>query len=45
MFNFIKNIFGNILVKCFSNYYDYEIVSIKKINSTESFIEYNSDYE
>ena len=41
MFNFIKN----ILVNCFSNFYDYEIVFIKKINSTGSFIEYDSDYD
>ena len=45
MFNFIKNIFGNILVNCFSNYYDNEVVFVKRINSSGSFIEYESDNE
>ena len=44
MFNFIKNIFGNILVNCFSNYH-HEVIFIKRINSTGSFIEYESDIE
>jgi hypothetical protein len=45
MLNFIKHIINNLLVKCFSNYYNYEIVSIKRINSSGSFIEYDSDNE
>ena len=45
MFNFIKNTIESILLKCFSKYYDYEIVTIKRINSSGSFIEYNSDNE
>lgn len=39
MLTFIKYAINNILAKC----YDYEIVNIKRINSSGSFIEYDSD--
>ena len=45
MFEFIQFIINNILVNCFSNYYDHEVVFIKRISSTGSFIEYESDNE
>ena len=45
MLYFIKYIINNFLEKCLINYYDYEIVSIKKISSSGSFIEYISDIE
>ena len=43
MIDFIKHFINNILLKCFYNYHDYEIVTIKRINSSGSFIEYDSD--
>lgn len=45
MLDFIKHIINNFLAKCLINYYDYEIVNIKRINSSGSFIEYDSDIE
>ena len=45
MLNFIKNIINNFLAKCLINYYNYENVSIKRISSSGSFIEYDSDIE
>lgn len=44
MFNIIAHIINNVLVNCFSSYY-YEVVVIKRINSSGSFIEYETDKE
>ena len=44
MFNIIAHIINNVLVNCFSSYY-YEVVVIKRINSSGSFIEYETDEE
>ena len=45
MFNIIGHFINNVLINCFSNYYDHEVVIIKRINSTGSFIEYETDNE
>ena len=43
MLDFIKHIINNILAKCYAKYYDYEIINIKRTNSSGSFIEYDSE--
>ena len=45
MLDYIKHIINKFLVKCFANYYDVEVITIKRISSTGSFIEYESDCE
>ena len=45
MFNIIEHFINNVLTNYFSHYYDHEVVVIKRINSTGSFIEYETDNE
>ena len=44
MFNIIGHFINRILVNCFSSHH-HEVIFIKRINSTGSFIEYESDIE
>lgn len=48
MLDFIKHIINIILVKYYSkysDYYNYEVATIKRVSSNGSFIEYESDDE
>tara|TARA_B100000902_G_C27319687_1_gene923565 strand:+ start:6320 stop:6466 length:147 start_codon:yes stop_codon:yes gene_type:complete len=48
MLEFIKHIINIILVKYYSkysDYYNYEVTTIKRVSSNGSFIEYESDDE